>query len=342
MESQETTDCAPGNADNVRILNGGALACNGHGSQPLASSGNVLNTPEALLTLQPYQNARQHVLSTALAIPAEPSSWRSSTPPSLDLVHVPALQQAIIPFKFVEPGLDLNVAPENWLRGMHRLLEQRARQPNYFSSFPIADAVASSVSWQDAAVDIISHSRNIKRLLSSPVSRQSLNLIVHRIGQTLLVDDFDGVGSEWMHQQEPQAAGPREHAAASSIRLEQEQRQRFQAYLKANAASLALREDQGDGVNMSPVHASVSPPRNLITHQSNCDSVNKSASPDTKRKKNSSVQKRLALESKFIARSIADDSEHAPPSTSANGSVALHTLVRTSENIIRPGLIEEF
>eukprot|EP00041_Stephanoeca_diplocostata_P031100 m.960648 g.960648 ORF g.960648 m.960648 type:complete len:1494 (-) comp23886_c3_seq22:2375-6856(-) len=287
-------------------------AYEGTQSSPSVLSDEETQQSENQITWPPNYSSRQPELSRALAIPADSSRWRQRSPPSVDLVHVPALQKSIIPFKFVEPGLDLNVAPENWLRGMHRLLEQRARHPNYFSSFPIAEAVASSVSWQDAAVDIISHSRNIKRLLSSPVSRQSLNLIVHRIGETLLVDDFDGVGGDWTFEQDHQASSGGgthgDHATSPSIRLEREQRLQFQAYLQENAELLAL----GGNHNASQVRTSVSPPRNLIAHlpQGGAD---KDTSPVMKRKKNPSLQKRLALESKFLARSIAVESDTMEP-----------------------------
>ena len=40
-------------------------------------------------------------------------------------------------------------------------------------------------------VDVISDAENIKKLLKLPFSNQSLSMVVHRVGKTLLIDDFD-------------------------------------------------------------------------------------------------------------------------------------------------------
>jgi hypothetical protein len=40
-------------------------------------------------------------------------------------------------------------------------------------------------------VDVISDAENIKKLLKLPYSRAPISLVVHRVGQSLLLDDFD-------------------------------------------------------------------------------------------------------------------------------------------------------
>ena len=40
-------------------------------------------------------------------------------------------------------------------------------------------------------VDVISDGENIKKLLKLPFSNSSLSMVVHRVGKTLLIDDFD-------------------------------------------------------------------------------------------------------------------------------------------------------
>jgi hypothetical protein len=40
-------------------------------------------------------------------------------------------------------------------------------------------------------VDVISDAENIKKLLKIPYSKSQVSMMVHRIGKTLLLDDFD-------------------------------------------------------------------------------------------------------------------------------------------------------
>ena len=40
-------------------------------------------------------------------------------------------------------------------------------------------------------VDVISDAENIKKLLKLPYSNSALSMVVHRVGKTLLIDDFD-------------------------------------------------------------------------------------------------------------------------------------------------------
>ena len=52
--------------------------------------------------------------------------------------------------------MDLNIPPENWLRGLHRAMERGS--PSH-SSIRIASSVADQISWSEAAIDLISNSR---------------------------------------------------------------------------------------------------------------------------------------------------------------------------------------
>ena len=42
-----------------------------------------------------------------------------------------------------------------------------------------------------ADVDVVSDGENIKKLLKIPYTKQPVSMVVHRVGKTLLIDDFD-------------------------------------------------------------------------------------------------------------------------------------------------------
>ena len=42
-----------------------------------------------------------------------------------------------------------------------------------------------------AEVDVVSDGENIKKLLKIPYSKTPISMVVHRVGKTLLLDDFD-------------------------------------------------------------------------------------------------------------------------------------------------------
>ena len=64
--------------------------------------------------------------------------------------------RSVVPLQRLSPGSDLNVPPENWLRGLHRAMERGS--PSH-SSIRIASSVADQISWSEAAIDLISNSR---------------------------------------------------------------------------------------------------------------------------------------------------------------------------------------
>ena len=80
-------------------------------------------------------------------------------------------------------------APKNWLRkGTHTkgFVPSNHIQTG-FSSFKLANDFVDCV----PDVDVISSSENIKKLLKLPYSNSAISMIVHRVGKSLLIDDFD-------------------------------------------------------------------------------------------------------------------------------------------------------
>ena len=84
---------------------------------------------------------------------------------------------------------NLNLPPSNWLKdepsskgfvpspGLH----------SGFTSFRMANDFVDCL----ADVDVVSDGENIKKLLKIPYSKTPISMVVHRVGKTLLLDDFD-------------------------------------------------------------------------------------------------------------------------------------------------------
>ncbi|CAH1374318.1 unnamed protein product [Tenebrio molitor] len=84
---------------------------------------------------------------------------------------------------------DLNLPPSNWLSSsadsyglQHALHHQKG-----FSSFRMAHMFPDCV----GEVDVVSDAENIKNLLKIPYCKGHISMIVHRVENTLLLDDFD-------------------------------------------------------------------------------------------------------------------------------------------------------
>ncbi|GAB0096187.1 erythroid differentiation-related factor 1 [Sergentomyia squamirostris] len=93
-------------------------------------------------------------------------------------------------FSQLQCNTDLNMPPSNWLRNSINFygMQQAAIHRSGFSSFRMAHMFPDCV----GGVDVVCDAEIIKRLLMLPYSRNSsLSLMVHRIGNTLLIDDFD-------------------------------------------------------------------------------------------------------------------------------------------------------
>ncbi|XP_052868553.1 erythroid differentiation-related factor 1 [Anopheles cruzii] len=108
--------------------------------------------------------------------------------------------QSTVPFARLKCNTNLNMPPSNWLSnsansyGLGQFLSHQAG----FSSFRMANMFPDCV----GGVDVVSDAENIKRLLKLPYSRKSvISMIVHRIENTLLIDEFD-VANYLLRQEE--------------------------------------------------------------------------------------------------------------------------------------------
>ncbi|KAG8224567.1 hypothetical protein J437_LFUL002171 [Ladona fulva] len=92
-------------------------------------------------------------------------------------------------FEKLQFNTDLNLPPSNWLKssaepyGLHFLPSHSTG----FSSFKMAHMFPDCV----GEVDVVSDAENIKKLLKIPYSRGPVSMMVHRIENTLLIDEFD-------------------------------------------------------------------------------------------------------------------------------------------------------
>lgn len=93
-------------------------------------------------------------------------------------------------FAQLQCNTDLNVPPTNWLNSSINSygLQQALSQSTGFSSFRMAHLFPDCV----GEVDVVANAENIKRLLKLPyATNSSISMMVHRIGNTLLIDEFD-------------------------------------------------------------------------------------------------------------------------------------------------------
>lgn len=99
------------------------------------------------------------------------------------------------PARYMElsSNTDLNQPPSNWLRSQAKWKGRWGRwayprsHSTAFSSFHLAHNFPDCV----GEVDVISDSENIKKLLKIPYSKSHISMMVHCIGKTLLLDEFD-------------------------------------------------------------------------------------------------------------------------------------------------------
>ncbi|XP_074643742.1 erythroid differentiation-related factor 1-like [Tubulanus polymorphus] len=95
-------------------------------------------------------------------------------------------------FNVLQMNTNLNKPPSNWLRGSSRW-EQYIRDTVWskersdISSLVMAHKSPGKV----GEVDVISDSDNIKKLLKIPYSKSHVSMMVHRVGKTILIDEFD-------------------------------------------------------------------------------------------------------------------------------------------------------
>lgn len=100
--------------------------------------------------------------------------------------------QVQVPVKFnrLECNTNLNLPPSNWLTsadssyGLHQALYH---SPG-FASFRMAHMFPDCV----GEVDVVADAENIKKLLKLPYTSQgAVSMIVHKVGNTILLDEFD-------------------------------------------------------------------------------------------------------------------------------------------------------
>ncbi|XP_054016507.1 erythroid differentiation-related factor 1 [Hylaeus anthracinus] len=84
---------------------------------------------------------------------------------------------------------DLNLPPSNWLSSSAESygLQSVWSQTSGFSSFRMAHMFPDCV----GEVDVVSDAENIKKLLKLPYNHGVISMMVHRVENTLLLDDFD-------------------------------------------------------------------------------------------------------------------------------------------------------
>ncbi|OXU32038.1 hypothetical protein TSAR_004336 [Trichomalopsis sarcophagae] len=92
-------------------------------------------------------------------------------------------------FAQLQCNTDLNLPPSNWLSTSAESygLQNVWSRNTGFSSFRMAHMFPDCV----GEVDVVSDAENIKKLLKLPYSGDSISMVVHRIENTLLLDDFD-------------------------------------------------------------------------------------------------------------------------------------------------------
>ncbi|ELT97340.1 hypothetical protein CAPTEDRAFT_225050 [Capitella teleta] len=102
-----------------------------------------------------------------------------------------------IMFNRLQRNTDLNRPPTNWLHGNStwdsHLRDFSLGKRDQFSSFKMAHTYPDLT----GDIDVVADSEvntiidNIKKLLKMPYSKSSISMMVHRVGNTLLLDDFD-------------------------------------------------------------------------------------------------------------------------------------------------------
>lgn len=123
-------------------------------------------------------------------------SWRNC--PSPDSPRKPVKSTAVVKYTTVQApanfarlqcNTNLNLPPSNWLSSSAESygLQNVPFHSSGFSSFCMAHMFPDCV----GEVDVVSDAENIKNLLKIPYSKGPVSMMVHRIENTLLIDEFD-------------------------------------------------------------------------------------------------------------------------------------------------------
>jgi hypothetical protein len=103
-------------------------------------------------------------------------------------------------FSKLQQNADLNQPPPNWLSQSagaghyfnHSILSQNP-QPSHnpsHQSHPSSFSLATHYSDKVGHVDVIADSKNVKKLMTLPYSHSKVSMSIHRIGKTLMIDEF--------------------------------------------------------------------------------------------------------------------------------------------------------
>ncbi|KAG0727137.1 Erythroid differentiation-related factor 1 [Chionoecetes opilio] len=92
-------------------------------------------------------------------------------------------------FHELQSNTDLKMPPSNWLQDHSSIrLANPTHRHSDFSSFVMAHQFPDCI----GEVDVVSDAENIKKLLKIPFnSKAHVSMMIHRVGKTLLIDDFD-------------------------------------------------------------------------------------------------------------------------------------------------------
>ena len=125
------------------------------------------------------------VNSMSVAVPADSPKKpvKSTAVVKYSTVQTPAT------YAQLQCNTDLNLPPSNWLSSSAESygLQSVWSQTSGFSSFRMAHMFPDCV----GEVDVVSDAENIKKLLKLPYNHGIISMVVHRIENTLLLDDFD-------------------------------------------------------------------------------------------------------------------------------------------------------
>ncbi|KDR07710.1 Erythroid differentiation-related factor 1 [Zootermopsis nevadensis] len=123
-------------------------------------------------------------------------NWRLAPSPDSPRKHVKSTAvvkyssvQSYANFALLQCNTDLNLPPSNWLSSSAESygLQYVSPHSSGFSSFRMAHMFPDCV----GEVDVVSDAENIKKLLKIPYSKGPVSMMVHRIENTLLIDEFD-------------------------------------------------------------------------------------------------------------------------------------------------------
>ncbi|XP_067936832.1 erythroid differentiation-related factor 1-like [Watersipora subatra] len=141
-------------------------------------------------------DVQEETESTADESPVQLKASASAENSKAVTVYEGRLSSRPATIKWLDLNFDLKVPPSNWMRAssplekyiLKALYSRKPKKSAHMSSIAMAH---SNVELVDM-VDVISDAKNIKRLLEIPFAgEQPLSLMIHRVGKTLLIDEFD-------------------------------------------------------------------------------------------------------------------------------------------------------